>query len=171
VSIGGYDAYRLPVFVDNASVGNVSLGNPLNIKLNQANHTVSVCAGTVCENESVQIRFAKQTFVDFGEELIRDAKFPTPTVRILSSSISGNVLTVKIEFINPDTVDHSIAATISCVYSYSDSHNLRHSDSAVNLVSRLVKSGERVPQTVLLYFQAGTNFMANDPVVIDVMVA
>jgi hypothetical protein len=171
VSLGGYDAIRLPVFVDNASVGNVSTGDTLSVMLNLANHTVSVCAGTVCEYESIRVRFAKQTVVDFGERLKKDAKYPTPTIIINSSSVSGSVLTVTVEYINPDTRDHTIAGTVSCVYTFSDSHSVRHSDSVQNRVSRLVKSGERSSQTVTLNFPPGSNIMTNDPVVIDLTVA
>jgi hypothetical protein len=170
VSIGGFNA-ELPVFIDNISAGTASVGNPLTLKLNRGNHSVAVCAGKVCENETVQIRFAKQSFVDFGERLKEDVEFTVPTVRITSSFLSGSTLMVGVDLINPDSKTHVISATISCVYSYSDSHNMRHSDSAQNRISATVKPGENVTQNIQLSLPGGSNVIANDPVVMDVTVS
>jgi hypothetical protein len=169
VSIGGFNA-DLPVLIDNTTAGTVSLGKPLEVKVNQGNHSIVVCSGMVCENESVHIRFGRQSIIDFGDRLVRDVEFQKPTVKVLTSSLDGNALTVSVAFINPDNKDHTISATISCVYSFSDSDDKRRSDSAQNRVTRLVKAGQRVDQDVSLNLPGGSDVIANDPVVIDLAV-
>ena len=68
VSIGGYNA-ELPVFVDNASAGNVSMSKPLDLVVREGRHTVKVCVGILCENETVDIKFGQPVYVDFGARL------------------------------------------------------------------------------------------------------
>jgi hypothetical protein len=156
VSIGGFKAEDLPVLVDNISAGNVSQGRSLDLMLKEGNHTVQVCAGSVCENQDIQIKFAKQSLVDFGDRLKADIEFPTPTVRITDSALSGPELSVQVEFINPDKTDHSMTGTVSCVYSYIDS------------LTRTMKGGSRDTQEVSLYLGGGSNVIANPPVLVDV---
>ncbi len=82
VSIGDYPAAGLPVLVDNVSAGEVSFGRPLNMTVGEGTHTVKVCAGRICENESVDVLSAQPTTVDFGERLARDVPKGTLTVSI-----------------------------------------------------------------------------------------
>ena len=170
ISIGGFEGTDLPVLLDNIRIGNVSQGKPLNVKLNQGNHTVKVCSGTICESEDVQVKFAKQSSVDFGDRLKADIEFPTPTVLITSSVLSGQDLTIEVGFINPDTVDHTMSATISCVYSYVDGQNIRRNDVRQKRVTVTVARGKQANQEVYLYLGGGTNVIANDPVVVDVAI-
>jgi NADH:ubiquinone oxidoreductase subunit E len=169
VSIGGYNA-ELPVFLDNAHVGVVSMGNPLDLVANVGNHSIRVCSGNVCEDEEVQIKFAKQSVVDFGEQLEKDAKFPAPAVRITNSTTSGSTMTVDVEFVNPDTIDHSFTATVSCVYTFTDSYNIRESSSAQTMIIRTVEAGNTATQQVTLGLYDGSNVIAGPPVLVDVTI-
>jgi hypothetical protein len=169
VSIGGFNGV-LPVTVDNEPAGNVSISKPLNLKINQGNHSISVCAGVICENETLQIKFGKQSFVDFGSRLVKDVDFTKPTVRIVSSSLDGSTLSVEVEFINPDNKNHSISATISCVYSFTNSQRVRMSDSSKTRVTRTEAAGDRDIQAVILRLPGGSNVIVNDPVVNDIIV-
>ena len=170
VSIGGYDA-ELPVLVDNTNVGVVSLGKPLDIMVSEGRHTVKVCVGVVCENESVEIKFAQRAFVGFGERLKKDVEFSTPTVRIVSSLLNVNRLTVRLEFINPEKIDHTMMATIGCGYSYIDSStHERKNEFAQTVVTRSVKAGNRTIQSVDLSLSRGSTVIASEPYVVEVIV-
>jgi hypothetical protein len=170
ISIGGFNAVDLPVQVDNINVGTVSQGKNLNLMLKEGNHTVKVCAGTVCEKQEIIIQFAKQSTVDFGDQLKADVEFPTPTAKITKTVLSGPSLTVEVEFINPDKVDHIMSVTVSCVYSYTDSQNFRRNDAAQSRISSTVKAGDRTTQQVSLYLGGGSNVIANNPVLVDVTI-
>jgi hypothetical protein len=167
VSIGGYNA-ALPVYIDNTSVGIASQGTPLTIKTSYGVHTVKVCSGVVCEQEQIEVKFGKQSFIDFGERLQLNAEFPNPTVRILDSSTVGNTLVVNLEFINPSKTDLTMTATVSCVYSYIDSHENRRNDAARGTFSRPIKAGKRGTYSVTMSMPGGSDTMASTPVIIDV---
>jgi len=92
VSIGGFNANKIPVYLDNVSIGEVSQSVPLELMVIEGPHTLKVCVNTICVNESVDIRFAKQTTVDFSERLRKDVQFIKPTVRIVYFSLNGNYL-------------------------------------------------------------------------------
>lgn len=170
VSIGGYNADNLPVLIDNITVGEVSQGKPLNLMVSEGRHTVKVCVGIVCENESVEIKFAQPSFVDFGERLKKDVEFPKPTVRIVNSFLSGNTLTINAEFINPDKTDHTMTATIGCGYSYIDSNSKeRKNEFAQTQVSKTIKAGDRQMQQVTLYLSKGAYVIASEPMIVDVV--
>ena len=113
VSIGGWDA-DLPVSIDNKSVGIGRNNKPLDLMLEEGNHTVKVCAGTICLDENVTIKFARQRLVDFEERLLNEVVFPKPTARIVSYYPSGDEFTVTVEFINPSEKDLAMSAEISC---------------------------------------------------------
>ena len=171
VTIGGYNADNLPVFIDNITVGEISQGEHLNLMVSEGRHTVRVCVGVICENESVDIKFAQNTLVDFGERLKKDVEFPKPTVRIVSSFLSGNVMTINVEFINPEKTDHTMTATIGCGYSYIDYVGKdRKNDFAQTQVSKVVKAGDRQTQQVTLYLSKGTYPIASEPGIIDVII-
>jgi NADH:ubiquinone oxidoreductase subunit E len=168
VSIGGFPAIDLPVEIDDLNVGNVSQGRPLDLMLKEGNHSVQVCSGTVCESQDVQIRFAKESVVDFGKQLKADIEFPTPTIRIIDSMLSGTSLSVEVEFINPDKISHDMTAKISCVYTYTDSQNNRKSDSVQTPLTRTVKGGDHAIQWYYLSLSGGSNVIANPPIIADV---
>ncbi len=171
VSIGGYNAHGLPVFIDAVAVGNVSLGKVLTLMVGEGPHTVSVCAGVVCENGSVEIQFGHVSSVDFGERLKQDAEFPVPTVQIVSSQLSGSTYAVNVEFINPDVTDHTMTVTIGSGYTYIDSQSEpRKSDFAKTTVSQFIKGGGRQTQQVTLYLNKGSYPIASDPTVTDVTI-
>jgi hypothetical protein len=169
VSIGGFDA-ELPVLIDTINVGNVSKSHPLNLRLNVGNHSVRVCMGKVCEQEEVSVIFARPSIVDFGGRLEKDVEFTVPTARITRFSMSGTAMTVDVEFINPDTVDHTIYATVSDIYSYTNSQNVRVSDSEQADVLSAVKAGARLTKQVVMYLTGGQNTIGNEPVITDIAV-
>jgi hypothetical protein len=166
ISIGGYNA-ELPVFIDNQSVGVVSQGKPLNYMLEEGNHTVKVCVGIVCENESVEVKFAQQTSINFGERLTRDVEFPTPTVRIVNSFQTGYIIYVDVEFINPDKNDLTMSTTIQCVYSYIDWNTQSRSNAfAQGQLTKWVKAGNRTTERLIIYLPQGYSFIASEPVIL-----
>ena len=167
VSIGGYDA-RLPVFIDNTSAGNVSMSTPLILMVSEGSHKVKVCVGVYCENETVDIRFAQPIMVNFGDRLKKDVAFSAPTVRIADSLLTGNSMEVDVEFINPDTTDHVLNATIGCGYSNLDPRNLeRHNNFVQSQITKTVKAGDQVTQHVTFSLTGGSAVIANEPSVVD----
>jgi hypothetical protein len=168
VSLGDYNA-NLPVFIDNASAGNVSTGKPLNVMLSEGNHTVRVCVGLVCENEVVTIKFAQQSIVDFGERLKKSAEFATPTVRIVNYFVTGNRLVVDAEFINPGKTDLSMTATIGVGYSYIDSStHQRQNQYGQYRFTRSVKAGNRTKQSLEMTLSGGSSTVASEPKIVEV---
>jgi hypothetical protein len=169
VSIGGYNANNLPVYLDDITVGAVSQAKQLDLMVREGNHTVKVCVYKICENETVEIRFAKQSFVDFGERLKKDVEFTDPTARIVYFSLNGNYLAYNVEWINPTTHDVTITATIGVGYSYIESSSrLRRNDFARVQLNRVVKAGERTTIPNSLYLSGGSNIQASEPTIIDV---
>jgi len=171
VSLGSYVA-ELPVFVDNISVGNVSTAKPLNMMLNEGSHTVRVCVGLICENESVEVKFAQQLSVDFGERLKRDAEFTTPTVRILNHFMTGNRLTVDAEFINPGRTDLTMTVTIGVGYSFIDSTTRqRENEYGQYRFTRTVRAGNRTKQSLEMTLSGGSSPIASEPTIVEVQTA
>jgi hypothetical protein len=152
VSINGYPK-NLAVVLDEKPVGTVKPTTPLSLKVPEGNHTVKVCVGWVCEYEDVTTRFGRQVTVDFGERLRRDVEFPDPTARILDYYKNGNGIAVNVEFLNPDTVDHTITLDLSAGYTYiDDKTHVKLGDSARVKKSLFIKAGQRDTQTVDLHF-------------------
>jgi len=152
VSINGYPK-NLAVVLDNEPVGTVKPTTPLSLKVPEGNHTVMVCVGWICEYENVTMRFGRQVTVDFGERLRRDVEFPDPTARILDYYKNGNGVSVNVEFLNPDTVDHTITLDLSAGYTYiDDKTHVKLGDSAQVKKSLFIKAGQRETQTVDLQF-------------------
>ena len=167
VSSGGYNA-ELPVFVDNTSVGNVSLGKSLNLMLSEGPHNVKVCVGILCVNETVEIKFAQPVFIDFGERLKTVAEFPTPTIRIVGTQQTNNRVKVDVEFINPGKNDLDMSATIQCTYSYiNPADYLRLKDSVQGVVTKSVKAGTRTVQSLDLSLSGGSTYIIEPPVIQD----
>jgi hypothetical protein len=171
VSIGGYNAVGLPVLVDNRTAGEVSFNQPLSMKVSEGNHTVRVCAGMVCENASVEVKFAQVSYVDFGEQLKKDAEFQKPAIRILSSQLSGTTYTVNVEFINPDITSHNMTAVVGTGYTYIASKSEpRKTDFAKATVSQVVKAGSRQVKQVNLYLTKGSFPLAFEPTLAEVTI-
>lgn len=168
VSIGGYNA-ELPVKIDNVTVGTAAQGKPLTIMVNTGEHVVVVCSGAVCEKEQVSVKFGKRSVIDFGERLQKNAEFPKPTARIVSTNQNGNTLMVVVEFINPDTKDVTISATISCQYSYINSNRERVGNSAQVQVTRVVKASDRPTQSASIYL-SGSEVIVSPPVITDLTI-
>jgi hypothetical protein len=163
VSISGYPA-DLEVIINNQSAGTVTKEKPLDLMLNEGKYNVSVCANTICENETVNIIFARKTYVDFGDRLKKDVEFPLPTARKLEYFRNGNGVSVSVEFINPSTKPLRISTEISVGYSYIDSRtNIRMGDSVRSLASEYVEPGRRVSRTVDLYFADGSAYSFDEP--------
>jgi hypothetical protein len=167
VSIGGYNA-ELPVLLDNMSVGNASQGKPLNLMVSEGNHSIQVCVGIICENETVEIKFAKPITVDFGERLKKVAEFSTPTVRILDTRQSGSRVTVDLEYINPTKNDLTFTTTIQCAYSYIDSTTRwREGNFKQITVTRSVKAGNSTKQSSDIVLDGGRSYMIEVPKILN----
>ena len=169
VSIGGWDA-ALPVSVDNKSAGTVTKDKPLDLMLEEGNHTVKVCTGTVCEEENVTIQFARQRLVNFEERLLTDVGFPKPTARIIGSYSSGDYIVVIVEFINPSSQDLSMSAVVKDGYTYIESRsNNRVGGVTEGMASATVKSGSRVTQNVGLSLASGYSYIYSEPTISDII--
>jgi hypothetical protein len=167
VSVGGYNAV-LPVFVDNASAGNVSMSKPLDLVVSQGPHTVKVCVGILCENETVDIKFGQPVYVDFGARLKKVAEFATPTIRIIDTRQTNAQVTVDVEFINPGKTDLTMSTTIRLAYSYIDPQtHWRTNGSKEGTVTKSVKAGTRTVQSLVLTLTGGKAYNIEVPVIVD----
>jgi hypothetical protein len=163
VYISGYPA-DLPVSVDDQTLGIVTKERPFDMMLDEGNHSVRVCVGVICENETVNIVFAKQSFVDFGERLKRNIEFPIPTVRIIDYYRSGNGVAVVIEFINPSSKDLTMGAEVSLAYSFiNDRNDDRGGESTRGKASATVRAGSRQTSTLILNFASGYAYLFDAP--------
>jgi hypothetical protein len=162
VSISGYPA-NPAVFLDNKPVGTVSPTTLLNLMVAEGNHTVMVCVNSVCENENVTTRFGRQSTVDFGERLRRDMEFPNATVRIIEYFKTGDGVSVNVEFINPETSDHTIFLELSVGYSYIDDRSkIKYRDLAKTTTSVFVKAGKRETKRVDVSFTGSGSYYSFD---------
>jgi hypothetical protein len=167
VSIGGYNA-DLPVMVDNVTAGNASQGRPLNLMVREGNHTIKVCVGILCVNETVVVQFAKPSFIDFEERLKKVAEFSKPTVQILDTRQIGAKVTVDLEFINPSKDDLTFNTTVQCAYSYIDPLTKeRHGNAKQITVIKLVKAGTRVKQSTDIWMDGGRSYIIEIPRIVD----
>jgi hypothetical protein len=163
VSIGGWEA-DLPVFIDNESVGMVAHDKPLDLMVEEGNHTVKVCTALMCEEEEVTIKFAKQRLVDFEERLIRDVEFAKPTARIAAYYTSGDQITITVEFINPSAKDLSMSAEVKCGYTFIEPRsNNRVGSIAQGIANANVRSGNRVIETIYLNLASGYSYVYSIP--------
>jgi hypothetical protein len=170
ISISGYNAGRpLPVFVDNLTVGNVTREKPLDLMVSEGKHIVRVCVGLICPTESVDVVFAKRTFIDFGDRLRKEAEFPEPTVRMLNYFKFGGGVGVNVEFINPTQEDQVMSVEISCGYTYIDDRSqIRMGDSVRAKDTEYVEAGRRYTQTVNLYFADGNAYTFDEPTIVEI---
>ena len=171
VSVSGIKyPVNLSVVLDNETVGTVKPNAPLFLMISEGNHTVMVCANSVCEQENVTTRFGRYVTADFSERLQRDVEFPNPsaqpTAQILEYFRNGNTISVDVEFFNPSTKDHLMSAEISCGYSYIDSRtSIKMGDSVRGTLVQNVKAGERITGRLDLYFASSNSFSYSSPVI------
>jgi hypothetical protein len=145
---------------------------PLYLMVSEGNHTVRVCVGSVCEQENVITKFGRYVNVDFSERLLWDVEFPNPTARptaqILDYYKNDNVVSVYVEFINPETVDHTISVDLSVGYTYIDSRShVKLGDSAHAMTALSVKAGQREIERVDIYLSNIDSLISFDSPVIE----
>jgi hypothetical protein len=177
VSISGisYPA-NLSVVLDNENVGMVKPTKPLYLMVSEGNHTVMVCMGSVCEQENVMTRFGRYVNVDFSERLQRDVELPNPnarpTAQILEYYKNDNVVSVYVEFINPESVDHTISVDLSVGYTYIDGRShVKLGDSAQAMTTVSVKAGQRETKRVDVHLAGSDSIISFDnPVIEDLKV-
>ena len=163
ISISGFNAF-LDVILDNNSVGNVTMEKPLDLLIDEGNHTIKVCVGSICENEEVKIVFAKRTVIDFGDRLRKNVVFPTPTARIIDYFRSGDSVYVIVEFINPSLKPLSMTAEVSVGYSFIDERtDLRVAESTRGKAQADVKAGQRETDVLSLDFSNGYSYIFDPP--------
>jgi hypothetical protein len=139
--------------------------------LDEGNHTIKVCVGVICEHEVIRIQFAKKTFVDFEGRLRAAVEFPEPTIRLIDYYRDGDGVAVAIEFINPTTKDLFMSAEISVGYSFISSRTgQRVGESARGKTFLNVEAGDRVTDTLHIYFDDGTAYMFDPPTLINVKI-
>ena len=166
VSISSWNA-ELPLFIDSTSVGTVAMDKPFMGMVEEGNHTVKVCAGTKCVEEEVEIKFAKQVFIDFSERLKKEVVFPVPTAQIIDYYRSGDGVGIVVEFINPSVKDLVMSADISDGYTYIYTRtNQRTAETVRGRASATVKSGQRQTTVLTLSFASdGYSYLFDAPVI------
>jgi len=173
VSISGisYPA-NLVVILDNETVGTVKPTKPLYLMVPEGNHSIMVCMDLVCEQENVTTRFGRYVTVDFSERLQKDVKFPNPTaqssVQILDFYKNGNVVSVYVEFINPESVDHMISVDLSIGYTYIDGRSyIKLGDSTQARATQFVKAGQTEIKRVDMYLASDSVISFDNPEIQD----
>jgi hypothetical protein len=166
---------NLSVILDNETVGTVNPTTPLYLTVSEGNHTVTVCVNSLCEQEYVTTRFGSYVTVDFSERLLRDVEFPNPTARataqILDYFKNGNVVSVYVEFINPESVDHLISVDLSVGFTYIDDRShVKLGDSTQTLTSQFVKARQRETKRVDMYLASDSCISFDNPVINDIKI-
>lgn len=167
ITIGGYKA-DLPVLIDNVTAGNASQGKPLNLMVSEGNHTVKICVGVLCENETVTVKFAKPAFVDFEERLKKIAEFSEPTVRIIDTRQAGAKVTVDLEYINPAKDDLTFTTEVQVAYSYIDpTSRFRNANTKRTTVTKWVKAGSRAKHSADIWLDGGRTYIIEIPHILN----
>ncbi len=165
ISSGGWIG-EFPVSVDKTSVGVLATKKPITLMIEEGNHTVEVCCGIICEQENVTIKFGKQRTIDFSEQLKKDCEISEPTARIIGYYLSGDQITVNVEFINPTTQTLTMSADINCGYSYIESRSYdRVGNSAGGQLYSTLKSGDRETQILKLNLASGFSYIYDIPTI------
>jgi NADH:ubiquinone oxidoreductase subunit E len=172
VSLGDYNA-NLPVFIDNASAGNVSTGKPLNLTVIAGRHTVKVCSGTLCEHQNVEIVAGKQTSVNFAEQLKKSIR-QGPLMVSLGSYIAelpvlidntsvGNVSTGIPLNVMLSEGNHTVRVCVGLVCENEVVTIKFAQQSIVDFGDRLKKSAEFATPTVRIvnYFVTGNRLVVD----------
>jgi len=173
VSISGISyPVNLPVFLDDDTVGTVTPTEPLYLVVSEGNHSVMVCVDSVCEQEKVTTRFGRYVTIDFSERFQRVVKFPNPTaqptVQILDFYKNGDVVTVDMEFVNPESVDHTFSVDLSIGYTYIDGRShIKLGDSTQARTSQFVKAGQRETKRVDMYLASDSVISFDNPEIQD----
>jgi len=163
VSISNFNA-NLSVIIDNQTAGLVTAGKPLDLMIDEGDHSVKVCVGAICEQDRVTIVFAKKSFVDFGDRLKKSVEFPEPTARIIDYYRNGDGVAVSVEFINPTSATLFMSAEIRVGYSYiSDRTGQRVGESTRGHAYADVPAGRRITETLDLGFADGSAYMFDPP--------
>ena len=168
VSSSGYDA-DLPVLIDNRTVGLVTREKPLDLMIDEGNHSVKVCVGVLCVEENITITFAKKSFIDFGERLRKEVEFPTPTARIIEYYRTGSGVTTVVEFINPSAKELYMTADVNVGYSYiSGRADQRLGDSSRGKAGSFVNPGARQTYSLELDFNDGYSYIFDPPTIVRI---
>lgn len=163
VSLSNFNA-NLSVIIDNKTAGFVTPGEPLDLMVDEGDHLVKVCVGSVCEQDNVTIVFAKKSFIDFGERMRKVVEFPEPTARIIDSYRSGDGVGVVVEFINPTDKLLYMTAEVRVGYSFiSDRTGQRVGESVRGKAYSEVPAGRHVSETLRLDFASGSSYMFDPP--------
>jgi hypothetical protein len=165
ISLGGYNA-DLPVLVDNITVGNLSQGEQLTLMVSEGNHTVKVCVGMVCVNETVGVKFAKPVNIDFGDRLRKVAEFSTPIARIVNTRQAGARVMVDMEFINPLTKEITFTTMVQCTYTYIDPQGRKGNFKQIT-VTKSVRPGMRANHTADIYLDGGRSYVIEAPHILE----
>jgi hypothetical protein len=171
VSVGGWVG-DFPVSVDTLYVGDVSTGKPLELMLEEGNHSIELCCNMRCELETVDIRFGTQRIIDFSEQLKRDLEFASPTTQIAGYRQDYSQMMIDVEFINPTPQPLTMSADVSASYSYIETTNYnRMSGVARGHATATVNGCERTTQTVRFYLPSGYGYVyANVPTITNITV-
>jgi predicted proteasome-type protease len=171
VAIGEYNA-TLPVTVDNTGVGNVSLGKPLNITVNEGLRTVRVCSGNRCEQVQVEIKSAIKTTIDFEERLKNNAPQGSLSVSLgdfnanlpvfIDNTSAGNVSTGKPLNLTVTAGRHTVKVCSGTLCEQQNVEVAAGKQTSVNFAEQLKKSIRQGPLTVSL-----GSYIADLPVFID----
>ena len=173
VSISGISyPVNLSVILDNETAGTVTPAKPLFLMVSEGYHNVMVCVGPVCEQENISTRFGSYMTVDFSERLQRAVKFPNPTARptarILDFYKNGNIVSVYVEFINPESADHTMSVDLSMGYTYIDGRSyVKLGDSTQARTSLFVKAGQRETKRVDMYLASDSVMSFDNPEIQD----
>jgi hypothetical protein len=172
VTVAGFSyPTDLSVLIDNKTVGSVNPAAPLYLMVPEGNHTLGVCADFICEQENITIRFGKYVTIDFSERLHKDVVIMEPTARVTSCYKNGDVLSVDIEFINPAKQDHQMSAVVSCGYNYIDTRtNVKMVESSRGTITKDVKAGQRVTESLNLYLINSNSLSHSFPVIEELKV-
>jgi hypothetical protein len=170
VSVSNFNA-NLSVIIDNQTLGFVTAANPLDLTVDEGNHSVKVCLGAICEQEYTIISFGKKSFIDFGDRLKKKVEFPNPTARITDYYRTGDGVSIVLEFINPTSEDLYISAEASVGYSFiADRSGQRVGESARGKSTLRVAGGQRETDILRLYFADGTAYIFDPPQLLEITV-
>jgi len=171
VAIGDYNA-TMPVTIDNTGVGNVSLGKPLNITVNEGLRTVKVCSGNRCEQVQVEIKSAIKTTIDFEERLKNNAPQGSLSVSLgdynailpvfVDDKNMGNVSMGKPLNLTVASGRHTVKVCSGTLCEQQDIEITAGKQTSVDFAEQLKKSIRQGPLTVSL-----GSYIAELPVFID----
>lgn len=89
-------------------------------------------------------------------------------MRIVSSFLSGNAMTIHAEFINPDKTDYTLTATVGSGYTAIDyTSKERKNEFDQTQESKTIKAGDCQTQQVTVYLSKGSQGIASEPMIFD----